>query len=256
MFDVIVVGGSYAGVSAALQIARARRRVLVLDAGRRRNRFAAHAHGFLGQDGRPPGEIAARAREELLAYPTVTWVERAATGARPEGDGFVVRAGEDELEGRRLVLAAGVVDELPSLPGLAERWGKTVAHCPYCHGYEFGQGPLGVLARTPLSMHQALLVPEWSAPGATTLFLDGAFEPDGLFVMPQTRIACPVPAELGCEVEEGPLGPFLKVDAMKETTVRGVFACGDIAVPAGSVAMAVGDGARAGLAAHRSLIFH
>lgn len=119
MDDVIIIGGSYAGLSAALQLARARRRVLILDAGQRRNRFAGHAYGFLGQDGQSPEAIAAKGRADVLAYPTVTWREALATEVSPAPDGFVVRAGDEVLRARRLILATGVSDELPAIPGLA-----------------------------------------------------------------------------------------------------------------------------------------
>jgi thioredoxin reductase len=297
MHDTIIVGGSYAGISAGLQLGRARRDVLVLDAGQRRNRTATASHGFLGQDGMDPGAIAAKGRSELLSYPTVTWQDAAVIDARPVPGGFALRTGVDEHVGRRLVLATGVVDELPAIPGLKERWGRTVFHCPYCHAYELGRGPLAVLATCPMSLHQAVLVSDWASPGGTTLFLSGALELDtvqrndlaargihvepmrvvevagggpaidvrledgrelrfhGLFLQPRTRPALALAESLGCALDEGPLGPFFRTDETKETTVRGVFACGDAARGMGSVAFAVGDGARAGMAAHQSLLF-
>jgi len=297
MYDVIIIGGSYAGLAAALQLARARRRVLVLDAGQRRNRFARHSHGFLGQDGRPPDVIAATGRAEVLAYPTVTWRESLATEAVAVPGGFAVRAGSDEHRGKRLILATGVVDELPAVPGLAERWGKTVFSCPYCDGYEFDLGRLGVLATNPASAHFASLVSEWAAPGQMTLFVNGGLEPDatqlaelaardiqverepilratgegrglelcfrdgrkamldGLFLLPSTTFKVPFGEQLGCELDAGAHGPIYKTDANKETTVPGVFACGDVALPKPAVAFAVADGVRAGAAAHQSLVF-
>lgn len=292
MHDVIVVGGSYAGISAALQVARARRRVLVIDAGSRRNRFATSSHGFLGQDGRDPAAIVATGRAELLAYPTVTWLDASATTARANDDGFVLElASGDYVQGKRLVLASGVTDELPAIPGLLERWGTRVFHCPYCHGYELNGGRIGLIATSPQSFHQAMLLPDW---GPTTYFTRGLFEPIadelaalarrgveierravrevtgsadviledghlasfvGLFVVSTVRIAMSLVAQLGCALEEGPLGAFVKTDAMRETSVRGVFACGDIAVAASSVATAVGEGSLAGIRAHQSLIF-
>jgi len=292
-YDVIIAGGSYAGMSAGLQLARARRRVLVIDAGQRRNRFAATSHGFLGQDGRAPGEIAEDARRQLLAYPTVEWLVDSAVSARKETDGFSLEtAGGQSYSAHRLLLATGVTDELPQVEGLAERWGKSVFHCPYCHGYELEQGPIGVLATSEMSLHHALMLPDW---GPTTFLLNGAFEPDpeqraslerrgvtlvservqriqgeradavladgrvvaldGLFVLPRTRVAGSLAATLGCHFEDGPLGAFIQSDMTRETSVPGVFACGDAAMPFGSVALAVGDGVRAGSGLHRSLIF-
>ncbi|MBK1837719.1 NAD(P)/FAD-dependent oxidoreductase [Azospirillum sp. YIM B02556] len=292
-YDAIIVGGSYAGIAAALQLARARRRVLVIDEGIRRNRFAQHSHGFLGQDGRPPGDIAAEARDQLMRYPTVTWETGRAEGAERTDKGFRVTDADGRVHaGRRLLLAVGVIDDLPAIPGLAERWGRSVFHCPYCHGYELMQGRIGVVAVSGQSMHHALMLPDW---GPTTLLLNGAFEPDadqsahlarrgvaveaehiagiggdpaevaladgrtlsfaGLFVLPKSRVASPLAAQLGCLNEDGPLGAYIRTDATQETSVPGVFACGDAARAAGSVALAVGAGTIAGTALHRSLLF-
>lgn len=293
IYDVIVVGGSYAGVSAAMQLARARRSVLVIDAGQRRNRFAATSHGFLGQDGNSPDAIADQARRQLLAYPSVTWHGASAVAAEKQADVISIATSDGAtFDARRLILASGVSDELPAIPGLAERWGRQVFHCPYCHGYELDRGDIGVLASSPLAIHQALMLPDW---GPTTLFLNGAFLPDaeqseklarrgvlleqervvsiggeqlevtlasgrvitlaGLFVQPRTHLNNPLIKQLGLAVESGPLGDSLTVDEMRETSVARVFACGDAAVAAGNVAIAVGDGARTGGAAHQSLIF-
>ncbi len=292
MYDVIVIGGSYAGMAAALILARGRRKVAVLDAGQRRNRFAAASHGLLGQDGRSPGAIADDARKQLLKYPSVTWRNGTAVSAERTGEHFSVRMEDGEvLSAKRLILATGVVDELPDVPGLAERWGKSVFHCPYCHGYELGNGPLGVLAVGEVSMHHGMLIPEW---GRSTMFLNGAFEPDeeqmsqllargvsiererveevtgkalvkladgrtielaGLFVASRTTPSSPLAGMLGCELTESPLGIYISTNDMKETSVPGVFACGDAARAAGNVTFAISDGALAGLSAHRSLIF-
>jgi thioredoxin reductase len=290
-FDVVVVGGSYAGLSAAMQLARARRRVLVIDSGRRRNRYADRSHGFLTQDGSKAAAITADGRAQLQAYPTVAWANDTATGAAADGEGFRITLGDGgSVSSRRLVLATGVVDVLPPVDGLQERWGKHVFHCPYCHGYELNEGAIGVLATGELSMHHALMLPDW---GRVTLLLNGAFEPDaaqlaalarrgvrvervpvaridgeadvvlsdgrrlpmaGLFVASRTHSASPLAAQLGCAFEEGPIGAFVATDAQKAASVPGVFCCGDIARVAGNVAFAVADGAMAGVAAHRSLI--
>jgi len=175
-FDVIVAGGSWAGLSAAMQLARARRRVLVVDGGLPRNRFARASHGFLGQDGRAPADILETARAQVLAYPSAELRRDQVAGVTAREGGFDVEfASGTAASARRVVLATGVVDELPDLPGLRERWGRTVLHCPYCHGYEVADGRLGILAVGEASMHQALLLPDWST--EVTLFTNGAFEP-------------------------------------------------------------------------------
>ena len=178
-YDAVVVGGSFAGLSAAMQLGRARRRVLVVDAGSPRNRFAHASHGFLGQDGRAPAAILETARAQLLAYPTVRLREDAVTHAAAGGDAFELAlasgGGDGGLRARRLVLAFGIVDELPALPGLRERWGVSVLHCPYCHGYEVRDGRLGVLAVAEHSIHQARLLRDWSAD--VTLFTNDVLAP-------------------------------------------------------------------------------
>jgi thioredoxin reductase len=289
---VIVIGGSYAGMAAALQVARTRRPVMVIDAGERRNRFAGHAHGFLGRDGVPPREIAREAREQLMTYANLVWLEGRAMRACKEDDGFVVET-EDGVVHRaaRLVLATGVSDELPNLAGLTERWGRTVFHCPYCHGYELGDGPIGVLGCHLLSVHQAEVVADWgrtiyfvngtglmtdearrlkargisietagvedfAGEGIEARLTDGRTVPlSGLFVVSKTAMASDLAAQLGCAFDEGITGPCIRVDTTMRTTVPGVFACGDAARISGSVSLAVGDGAAAGAAAHQSLIF-
>ncbi|MFB9951464.1 NAD(P)/FAD-dependent oxidoreductase [Rhizobium puerariae] len=291
-YDAIIVGGSYAGLSAALPLARARRKILVIDEGIRRNRFAKASYGFLGQDGRPPEAIARDAREQLLRYPTVEWLEGRAEQAKREEKHFAIRTGDGRrLSARRLVLAIGIADDLPGIPGLAERWGRSVFHCPYCHGYELDQGHIGVIAVSEASMHHALMLPDW---GRTTFLLNGAFTPDsgqeaelhergvtieaasiariggdadvvltdgrtirfdGLFTLPKSRPASPIASQLGCEFDETGLYPFIRTGMTKETSVPGVFACGDAARAAGSVPLAVGDGNMAGAATHQSLLF-
>lgn len=289
--DVIIVGGSYAGMAAALQLVRARRSVLLIDADSRRNRFADSSHGFLTQDGNSPQAIAATAKAQLLAYPTVQWLEDSAISASKTQAGFQVNTEQQSYQAKRLLLATGVTDQLPEIPGLAERWGKSIFHCPYCHGYELDQGPIGVLAASPLALHHALMLPDW---GPTTLFTNECFEPDaeqkaqllargvviepgkvlqisgkadvqlttgktlqmaGLFTQPTTTVNSPLAEQLGCQFEQGPMGAFIQTSASKETTVPGVFACGDNARMAGSVAIAIGDGSLAGAMAHQSLLF-
>lgn len=150
--DVIVIGASFAGLAATMQLARARRSVVVIDAAAPRNRFSPAWHGVIGQDGQPPLAIMAAGRRELERYPTVAFVDGTAAAARRDNAGFVVELEDGcRFSGRRLILATGVKDELPAIAGLRERWGKSVLHCPYCHGYEVADRPLGVLASGPMS---------------------------------------------------------------------------------------------------------
>ncbi len=295
LVDAIVVGGSFAGLSAAMQLARARRSVLVIDAGLPRNRFADAAHGFLGQDGTAPAAIMREASRQLMAYPTVEILNGEALTATIEAQGFAITvSGGRSRQARRLVLATGVTDILPDVPGLKERWGGTVLHCPYCHGYEFRDRPLGVLANHAMAAHQAAMIPDW---GPTILFTQGRFEPDveqmalltargvtierqpvvallgdapnldavrladgrvitvnALFVAPSTRMASPLAEQLGCAFDTGMLGPMIRVDDKKSTTVRGVFAAGDAARAMHNATFASADGVMAGVATHHSLI--
>lgn len=180
MYDVIVIGGSWAGLAAAMQLVRARRRVLIVDAGSPRNRFARTSHGFLGQDGKAPAVIVEEVRAQVLAYPTAELRKEEAVAARRAGEdsseGFeVALASGATVRGLRLVLATGIVDDLPEIPGLAERWGATVLHCPYCHGYEVADRRLGVLAVGEHSLSSALLLRDWSQD--VTLFTNDVLEP-------------------------------------------------------------------------------
>jgi thioredoxin reductase len=173
-FDVVVLGAGPAGLSTALMLGRACRSVLVVDSALPRNRFAAHMHGLLGHDGRPPADLLEEGRREVRSYGGV--VEYAAVDAvEPRDRGFVIRSGSREFLGRRLVVATGLTDELPDVPGLAAWWGSAVSHCPYCDGYEVRGRPLGVLATGHGSAHQAQLLRQWS--DSLTYFTDGRYPP-------------------------------------------------------------------------------
>jgi thioredoxin reductase/predicted O-methyltransferase YrrM len=155
-YDVVVVGGGAAGLAGALALARARRRVLVVDAGDPRNAPAGHVHNYLGREGTPPAELVAIGRREVESYGGEIVTGRV-TGAKADGPGFVVDTGGGTVRARRLLVATGLTDELPDVPGLAERWGVDVLHCPYCHGWEVRNQPLAILATTPMAGHQGLL---------------------------------------------------------------------------------------------------
>jgi len=291
-YDVIIIGGSYAGMSAALQLVRARRRVLIIDGGKPRNRNARVAHGFLGREGLPPADIASQARDELLRYPTLTWLTDTAVSAQviDDGGGFQVKVEEGEaFVGDRVILAHGVTDDLPDVDGIGERWGRSVFHCPYCHGYEVFEGRIGVIGcAKDGGAAQALLLCDWGRitlfcseasaridaeqharleecgvviesaqvtrveDTATVVLADGRrVEVDALFISPHSRLSTDLAGQLGCELKDG---GCITTDSAKQTTVPGVFACGDAARMAGSIALAVGEGALAGVAVHHSLM--
>jgi len=168
-YDVVVVGGGAAGLSGALALARARRSVLVVDSGAPRNAPAGGVHNYLGREGTPPGELVAAGRAEVASYGGEV-VTGSVTVARPEGGGFRVELDDGTSVGaRRLLVTTGLVDELSDVPGLALRWGRDVLHCPYCHGWEVREQPIGVLSTGPMAAHQALLFRQWSSD--VTLFL-------------------------------------------------------------------------------------
>jgi len=290
--DVIVIGGGYAGMAAALQLLRARKAVLVIDVGARRNRFASYTHGFLGQDGVTPDRVATEARAQLAAYPNLSWVDGEARSVDGERESFVVTLSNGQsYQGRRVLFATGVSDALPEIDGIVERWGRSVFHCPYCHGYELDGGRIGILGSGPMSAHQAELLTEWGkitflpngavalegearrsleargiiidetpierlAGGADVVLTDGrelAFA--GLFVATRVSPASPLPAQVGCEMEETIMGTVIRTDATKQTSVPGIYACGDVASIPHSVSLAVGDGAFTGTQLHRSFVW-
>ncbi|MDQ4039322.1 MAG: NAD(P)/FAD-dependent oxidoreductase [Actinomycetota bacterium] len=157
-YDVVVVGGGVAGLSAALVLGRARRSVLVVDAGEPRNAPAAHTHGFLTRDGTPPGELLELGRAEVRGYGAEVRAGHAACAAALPDGGFAVELGDgDTVVARRLLVTTGLVDELPDVPGVPERWGRDVIHCPYCHGWEVRDQAIAVLGSGALSVHQALM---------------------------------------------------------------------------------------------------
>lgn len=294
MHDVIIIGGSFAGLAAATQLGRARRTVVVLDTGLPRNRFAAHSHGFLTRDGAPPLEMLAEARRQLETYPSVKLRTGKAIAANQVETGFDVELdGGERLSARKLILAHGMADDLSILPGIEDCWGKTVFFCPYCHGFEFADRRLGLLLRHGDALDLARFYKEWT--DTFTLFTNGAqvdaivrqtladmqvaiiddtvlnleheagelravvtaegsIPLDALFTHPPTRFTTNLGTELGCDTKDGALGPFYVTDEYQETTIPGVYAAGDIARPAPSISYAVADGVAAGVFAHRSLL--
>ena len=173
LWDCVIAGGGAAGLSAALVLGRARRRVLLVDGGRQSNLPAHGIGGLLGNDTRPPADFYATARHELAAYPTVQLRDGEVTSATRANTAFVLELPEGTKEAtRRLLLATGMEYRYPQLPGIAPLWGRTVFHCPFCHGWEVRDQPLAVLGAPPESIHRALLLRAWS--DDVTLLTDGS----------------------------------------------------------------------------------
>ncbi|WP_102795615.1 NAD(P)/FAD-dependent oxidoreductase [Bowmanella denitrificans] len=294
-FDVMIIGGSFAGLSAAMQLVRAQKQVLVIDSAKPRNRFAVNSHGFFTLDGESPATIRDKALAKLQAYPGFSLLEAEVVDVKKVSTGFRAEtANGQHMAAAKVILATGVKDELPDIPGLPERWGKTVIHCPYCHGYENKNVPLGVLATSEFSIHQAKLAPDW---GSTTYFTQGQFSPDSdarqmlekrgvqieespviellgtapqilavrladgrelpiqaLYVGPNTQMASSLAKQLGCAFEPGFMGPVVKVDECQQTTVAGVYAAGDMAIPMQNATLASASGVMTGVHVHHALI--
>ena len=288
-YDVIVVGGGAAGLSAALVLGRARRKVAVVDGGTPRNAPAPHMHGFLSRDGMAPAELLRAGREEAAAY----GVELVAGNVISVEPGFAVHlAGGETASARRILLATGAIDDVPAIPGLHERWGNDFLHCPYCHGWEVRDRPLGLLATGPASVEHAQLVRQWSddvvffahayevtdaergqlhARGirvvdgevrrivveddrlAGVVLDDGrTVERDALFVRPSMRPrGADLLQQLGCAVDEQ---GFALVDAAGATTATGVWAAGNVANPRAQVITAAGEGSAAAIAINADLV--
>ena len=291
-FDVIIIGGSYAGLSAAMALGRSLRNLLVIDSGLPCNRQTPHSHNFLTQDGERPAAIAAKAKEQVLQYPTVTFLEGLAVSGKKEDNSFtiILQSGET-YSARKLLFATGLRDLFPPIKGLAECWGISVIHCPYCHGYEARGLKTGILANGERAFHLASLVrnltdsvtlltagkPEFSLEQISKLknrnipiietgvtevihnngqvkelvFKDGSGEPF-------EAVYAAIPFEQHSDIPEA-LGcelteqGYLKVDMLQKTTVAGVFACGDNTSMMRSVAAAVAGGNLAGAAINREI---
>ena len=268
MYDAIILGGGPAGLQAALTLGRIHRSVLLVDSGDYRNAPAEHLHNLIGFDGVPPAELRAAARRDLAGYATVEVADGRAAEVRGEAGDFTVVVPDGHREtARAVVLATGVRDELPDIPGLAEQWGRKVAHCPFCHGHEFAGKRVGILApdAARLAHLSALLRPitddlvpvdglarvEVVGEGLRlTLDDDSTLHVDGLFATSTIRVS-PLVAALGLEV--GPSGAVL-IDPMGRTSRAGVYAAGDTAHvrelpgPMQSIANAIAAGAVAGAA--------
>jgi thioredoxin reductase len=203
LWDCVIVGGGAAGLSAGLVLGRARRRTLLVDAGNQSNLPAHGIGGLLGHDGRAPAELYAMGRRELAAYPSTEMRPGEVVSGERADRGFVLELADGRREPtRKVLLATGMEYRPPSLPGLAELWGGSVFHCPFCHGWEVRNQPLAVLARGQLAVHKALLLRNWS--DDVVLLTDG---PADLDAGDRTRLAV-----AGVEVDERPVAELASRD--------------------------------------------
>ncbi len=270
-YDSVVIGGGAAGLSAALVLGRARRRVLVLDAGGQSNRAAHHVGGLLGHDGTAPGDLYDLGRSQVLAYESAEIRDAEVTGARAEREGFVVSLADgDTLTSRSIVLATGMDYEVPDVPGFAELWGGSVFHCPFCHGWDVRDRRVAVFAEGKIQDRFAALLAGWTdhvlrvnpdevarakvdGDSLTGLVMrDGSeVECDAVLVHAPLRQRGHIAEDLGLALTDD---GFVEVDAEMHTSVPGVYAAGDLAVAPQQVAIAIGSGHTAGLVATRELL--
>jgi len=293
-FDVIIIGGSYAGLSAALALGRAIRRVVVLDSGQPCNHQTPHSHNFLTQDGSSPAALAAVARAQVLAYPTVQLRNEVAVAAAGENNNFTITTASGAvLRAHKLLFASGIRDVMPDLPGFADSWGISAIHCPYCHGYEYRDQPTGILAAGEVAAEMGPLIRNWT--DKLTVFTNGPgmLQPEqrqllaarGIAVeetpvqqlwhhagylthlvladgrqLPLSALYARLPFEQHCPLPRA-LGcthserGYLTVDGLQKTSVAGIYAAGDATTPMRAVSAAVAAGMMAGAMLNRELIF-
>ncbi len=292
LFDVIIIGGSYAGLSAAMSLGRSTRRTIVIDSGAPCNRQTPHSHNFLTQDGKTPAEISAAARKQVEAYPTVKFLNDLAIQGRRTGAGFEISTASGRiLEGKKLILSTGIKDIMPDIKGFQECWGISVIHCPYCHGYEFRKRKTAVMTNGARAMHLASLVRNLTSD--LTILTSGApdFSSDdleklhrnGVRVIPDEvteilhyngqvrQVVFADGARAGFDAVYAGLAfrhhtdihvslgcalneqGYIRIDNMHKTTIPGVFACGDSTSPLRSVANAVATGNFAGAVVNSEL---
>ncbi len=292
-YDVIIIGGSYAGLAAGMTLGRALRNVLIIDGGLPCNRQTPHSHNFLTNDGKPPTEISRLAREQVQAYPTVELLDGLATAGRKITTGFEIEtAAGRTVHARKLIFASGIKDMMPAIPGFEECWGISVLHCPYCHGYEVRDQQTGILANGDTGFELASLISNWTAD--LTLYTNGRstlnegqrikLEKHGIGINESViekiehdkgYIQRLVFSNAGSEPVKALYArpPFvqhsdiprllgcemteegyIKTDAVQHTTVPGVFACGDNASRVRTVANAVSSGTATGIILNKELI--
>lgn len=293
-YEVVVIGGGAAGLSGALTLARARRTVLVIDAGDPRNAPAAQVHMYLGSEGIPPAELLAKGRTEVIGYGGEV-VEKKAAKAERTAEGFrVVLDDGSAVTANRLLVTTGLIDELPDVKGMAERWGHDVLHCPYCHGWEVRDQAIGILATGPLAIHQALLWRQWSKnvtvfteepledhgrlrditvvhgrvtelevtdDRLTGVRLEGGevFPCDAVTTAPRLTARADILVDLGLETTEQEMGgyvvgEYVAADPTGATAIPGVWVAGNVANLMEQVIGAAAAGVRAGAAINADLI--
>lgn len=292
-YDVVIIGGSYAGLAAAMALGRAMRRVLIIDSGQPCNRQAPHSHNLITQDGSTPAHITSIAKEQVVAYPTVSFQTDTVTAVTGESNTFEigVQAGET-VRARKILFATGLRDLLPPIPGLAACWGISVIHCPYCHGYEHRNQPTGILVNGATALDFGKLIRNWT--NKLTIFTNGAptFGEDVVHQLQSLAIAVetkPIQAIvhtkgiieslLFADGSHHPLQalyarvPFeqhspllqtlgctltktglIQVDDFKRTDISGVYAAGDNSTLMRSVAGAIASGTAAGAFINHDLI--
>lgn len=292
-YEVIIIGGSYSGLSAAMALGRSHRKTLVIDNGKPCNQQTPYSHNFITHDGLEPAIIAQKAKKDLIKYKTIEFLEDLAIGAEKSEIGFTITTtNKGVFSCKKLVFATGVKDEMPSIPGFANAWGKSVIHCPYCHGYEVSGEETGILANGEIAFHYAQLISNWTK--KLSVFTNGTCtmtdEQKSLLAKHQIEI---IEKEIqSIEEENGAVKAILfsdnsryaltaiysrpnfkqhcdlpeklgcklteagliEVDFMQKTTVEGVFACGDNESQMRSVANAVAKGNFAGAVVNSMLI--
>ena len=285
-FDVIIIGGSYSGLAAGLALGRALRRVLIIDSGKPCNRYTPYSHNFITQDGKPPGEIAALARQQIEKYSTVKFFKGSALKSEKEGDLFRVATGSNAIfSAQKLIFATGIRDLMADIDGFEECWGKSVIHCPYCHGYEVRNKPTGILGNGEYAFEFAALISNWTndltvfTNGKSTLTDDETRKLTGHKItivedeverfqhskgyLQKISFKNGSSAEIKalyarpnftqqCDLPEK-LGceltgeGYIKIDSSQRTTIPGIFACGDNTTRMRTVANAVAMGTTAGM---------
>ncbi|MGD1841555.1 MAG: NAD(P)/FAD-dependent oxidoreductase [Thermonemataceae bacterium] len=289
-YDVIIIGGSYSGLAAAMTLGRAIRKTLVIDSGKPCNKQTPYAHNFITQDGVAPHKIAQEAKKQVLAYPTVSFIEDMATDVTgTDGDFTVTTQANQRYEAKKIIFATGVRDIMPEIPGFAESWGITAIHCPYCHGYEERSKNTGILVNDESALDFAKLILNWT--DKLTIYTNGAAqfnvapvnkvgveviekeiqmianekgkithlqfkdnsvaELEALYHRAKYEQHCKIPEKIGCQLTES---GYIEVNDFQQTNVMGVYAIGDATTAFRAVSVASASGTKAAAILNHELI--